>query len=121
MRQGSDPFEAACYWTKTIGYDEVDCSEMEEPTAVISKVVNAKGRNLLGFYYHGDKYVFVRVGLTEDRTRSVIFHEMVHYILYETYGSWIVGRCESEWAARIATDLYNSRPYNPNWRERYEC
>lgn len=118
-RAGTDTFKAACYWVNTLGY-EVDCKKIEPPTPVISLVVNARATNLLGFYYHSDKYVFIRRGMTPEKTQEVIFHETVHYILYEKYGKSMV-RCESEWAARIATDLYTSRPYDDWWVKAYKC
>jgi hypothetical protein len=103
-----------------MGYDRVDCKKIERPIPVISRVVNAKGNKLYGFYYAGDKYVFIREGLDPELEQAVIFHETIHYLLFEGYDRG-VGRCESEQAARIATDLYNSVPYDPWWEEPYRC
>jgi hypothetical protein len=119
--QEADWFDAACYWTEVIGYDEVDCDEIDRPGVVISRVVVAyRGRKMLGFYFRGEPYVFVQYGMSPQKTDEVSFHEAVHYILYETYGN-AVGRCESEEAARKTTDLYMERPYNPAWKEWYDC
>lgn len=121
MREGTDTFKAACYWTQTMGYADVDCSKFDKPTAVFSNVVRAwKGRNMLGFYFHGEKFVFVRSDISERMQQEVLFHETVHYVLYETYGN-NVGRCESEAAARMATDLYMRRAYDMRWKKWYKC
>lgn len=120
FRAGADTFDSACYWTDVMGY-EVDCSNLPRPTVVESRIVTeVGGPGTLGLYGHGEPYVYVVSGLSDARKQSVIFHETIHYLLYETYG-YEVGRCESEEAARLATDLYNGRDYDPRWKNWYDC
>lgn len=113
-------FETACYWTETIGY-EIDCSTISPPTVVVSNIVTAwQGPGTYGLYMHGEPFVFIAEGLSDTKTREVVIHETVHYLLWETYGGG-VGRCEGEEAARLATDLAYGRDYDPAWKRWYGC
>ena len=97
-------------------YDWVSCVGLEPPVLVLSRVVN---RKYIGFYYPGEKYIFIRSDLNPTRVRNVIVHETVHYVI--DHLNILVSHCHSELIAREITSEYSGKAVDPTWKKRYGC
>ncbi len=97
-------------------YKGILCGKLEAPIIVKSKVVE---RPLAGFYYHGEKYIFIRWDLSPNRVREVVVHETVHYVL--DHLNILVSMCSGETIAREITADYDGQAVDPAWKERYGC
>lgn len=123
--QLENEWEAACYWTEKLGYED-PCEDLVAPTVVYSDklLLEILGPGGLGFYIPGEYAVYVSktvAALYGEEPSTVVVHEMVHYILDHKYGRYVIGRCESEEAARMVGDLYSGRSHTTTWKDRYDC
>ena len=111
-------FEVACEALEERYVSRISCeaSNLTAPIIVKSHVVAPR---YLGFYYHGEPYIFVRWDLSPDRTRAVVVHETVHYII--DHLGILVSRCDGEELARTITAEYMGKPVDPTWKDRYGC
>ena len=95
---------------------QLDCSDVDEPIVVITHFVPP---GYYGMYSPGEPYVFVNTRYPMDQIRKTKFHEIVHYVVWET--QFTRDRCESEALARRLTAEKFNEEEDPNWRERYGC
>lgn len=115
-KQSLNPsFEFACDAIEG-RFDWVSCKDLAAPIIVTSKVVDGR---YLGFYYHGERYIFIRWDLDPVRARDVIVHETVHYII--DHLGILMSHCHSEAMAREITSEYSGKPEDPTWKKRYGC
>jgi len=101
----------------------LDCSGLDEPILVISYVVSDHKANMLGglrgLHYPGERYVFVKAGMTRAAKLETSVHEILHYVGWHSYD--INNRCESEEFAREWTSIILDTPFDYTWKERYRC
>ena len=102
---------------------QVDCSDVEEPIIVTSRLVEALGNvmfplgKLHGAHIPGEPYIFINPTSWKDQ-RITIVHEMVHYIIAQLQLPY--DKCEGEQAAREITYKLTGQPMG-DWRESYGC
>jgi len=101
----------------------LDCSELDEPVLVISHIVGHHKANILGglrgLHYLGERYVFVKAGMTRAEKLETSVHEILHYVGLHRYR--IDNGCESEEFARMWTSIILDTPFDDTWKERYGC
>lgn len=90
--------------------------DLEPPVVVISNVVSPL---YYGFYYKGEKYIFVSTTSGVPKQIETIFHETMHYAADWSEAGF--NRCMSEEVARRATALRVGKKYDDSWREQYRC
>jgi len=113
-------FEKICAKVETAFATQ--CGDLAEPTVVYTRIIESVGYGVIGVHINGEPYIFVhpRDDANEEiKTHWIVYHEMVHYVLYEL--GLRDNRCQSEDVAREWTSTEFDFPVDPNWKTNYGC
>jgi hypothetical protein len=114
--------ERICQYTKwqSFGWSGWEgCRDLPEPTVITSSVVRSACPTCYGFYYFGEKYIFVSSWIPLEVQEEVALHETVHYVVFQLHLN--VTRCEDEELARKITAGILGEFYDASWAVKYGC
>ena len=92
-------------WNDACTLSKYSCEDIDPPRVEYDDVALVEG--LYGYYMIGTRVIFVSVGLEPDNEYSVLVHEMVHYLQYQTAKrnhTPMPGKCEAEREAFEVSD-----------------